>query len=69
MLIAKKHKLFGTRVVHFWIRIWSSRGDGYRFGSEAWDDGNTISSDGCLTPGSYGETSNNSIYNYFNPFI
>ena len=33
--------------------------DGYWFGSEAWDDGNTNNSDGCKTSGSDGETSNN----------
>ena len=58
MLIAKKHKFFGSRVVHFWTRIWSGWGDGYRFGSEAWDDGNTGNSDGCKTSGSDGLISN-----------
>ena len=58
MLIAKKHKLLVTRVVHFWTRIWSGPGDGLRFGSEACDDGNTVSGDGCKTPGPDGETSN-----------
>ena len=58
MLISKKHKLFGSRVVHFCIRIWSGPGDGYRFGSEAWDDENTGNSDRCKTPGSDKETSN-----------
>ena len=51
MLIAKKHKLFGTRVVHLWTRIWSDRCDGLRFGPEACDDGNTVSGDGCKIPG------------------
>ena len=58
MLSSKKHKLFGGRVVHFWIRIWSGWGNGYRFGSKAWDDGNTGNSNRCKTPGSDGETSN-----------
>ena len=58
MLRAIKNKLFGSRVVHFWTRIWSGRGDGYRFGSEAWDYENTNNSDGCKTPESDGETSN-----------
>ena len=58
MLIAKKHKLLVTRVVHFWTRIWSGPGDGLRFESEACDDGNTVSGDGCKTPGPDGETSN-----------
>ena len=61
MLIAKKHKLLVTRVVHFWTRIWSGPGDGLRFGSEACDDGNTVSGDGCKTPGPDGETSNTSF--------
>ena len=41
MLIAKKLKFFGSREVHFWIRIWSGRGDGLRVSTEVWDDGNT----------------------------
>ena len=45
-------------MVHFWTRIWSGPGDGLRFGSEACDDGNTVSGDGCKTPGPDGETSN-----------
>ena len=46
VLRAKKHMLFRTRVVHFWTRIWSGRNDGYRVGSEQWDDGNTNNGDG-----------------------
>ena len=64
MLRAAKDKLFGSRVVHFCTRIWWGRGDGYRFGYETWNDGNTAYSDGCKTPGSDGETSNNSSF-YF----
>ena len=48
-------------MVHFWTRIRPGPGDGYRFGSEAWDDGNTGNSDGCKTLGSDGETSNYKI--------
>ena len=40
MLIAKKHKLFGTREVHFWTGIWSGRGDDLRAGIEIYDDRN-----------------------------
>ena len=58
MLRAKKYKLFRSRVIHFWTRIWSGRGSGYRVGSEAWDDGNTSNSDECKTPGSDSETLN-----------
>ena len=58
MLRAKNHKLFGSRVVHFWTRIWLDRGDGLRVGTEVWDDGNTVNCDGCKTPGSDGESSN-----------
>ena len=43
--------LFGTRVVHFWIRIWSGQGDGLVVGSEQSDDKNTTLNDGCKTPG------------------
>ena len=64
MLISKKHKLLVTRVVHFWTRIWSGPGDGLRFGSEACDDGNTVSGDGCKTPGPDGETSNTFSMSY-----
>ena len=45
VLRAKKYMLFFTRVVHFWIRIWSGRGDGLRVGSKQWDDGNTNNGD------------------------
>ena len=70
MLIAKKHKLLVSRVVHFWTRIWSGPGDGLRFGSEACDDGNTVSSDGCKTPGPDGETSNKKhMMNAWNGFL
>ena len=58
MLWSKIHKVFGSRVVHFLTRIWLGRNDRYKFGSEAWDDGNTGNSDGCKTPGSDGKTSN-----------
>ena len=58
MLRSKMHKLFGSRVIHFWTRIWSGRDGGCRVGSEAWDDGNTSNSDGCKTSGLDGETSN-----------
>ena len=61
MLIAKKHKLFGSRVVHFWTRIWSGLDDGLGVGTKAWDDGNTSNRYGCKTPGSDGETSNKSF--------
>ena len=46
MLRAKKHKLFESRMIHFWIRIWSDRCDGYRVGYEAWDDQNTTNGEG-----------------------
>ena len=41
MFRTKKHILFGSRVVHFWTRIWSGRGDDMRVGCEVWDDCNT----------------------------
>ena len=58
MLRAKKHKLFGSRVVHFWARIWSGWDNSLRAGTDIWDDGNTNNGNGCKTPGSNGETSN-----------
>ena len=58
MLRANKHKLFGSRVAHFWTRIWPGRGDGLRAGTEDWDDGNFANGDWYKTPGSDGETSN-----------
>ena len=58
MTRAKKHNLFWDRVVHFWTRIWSGRGDGLRAGAEEWDGNNTVNGDGCKIQGSDGETSN-----------
>ena len=51
VLRAKKHMLFGTRVVHFWARIWSGQRDWLVVGSEQWDDKNTTPNYRCKTPG------------------
>ena len=64
MLIAK-NKLFGSRVIHFWTRIWSGRDDGLRVVTEVWNDDNTSNCDGYKILGSNGETS---IYGSSNQF-
>ena len=66
LTVEKKHMLFGSRVVHFWTRIWSNRGDGLKTGTEVRDDCKTANGDGCKTPGSDGETSNKLLINMTN---
>ena len=66
MLIAKEHKRILSREVRFWTGIWSDQGDGFKAGSEVWDDGNISSNDG-----SKGKCSDRSqsLYPYFNQMI
>ena len=59
MLLDKKLKLFGSRVVHFWTGIWLSLNDGLSADTEVWDNGNTSNGDGSQTPESDEDTSNN----------